>query len=345
MNDMTTLVGSIKEPLAMYILPYLVNMTTKVIHKGKLNKKAKILVILGTTASGKTHLGAELAAALNGEIVSADSRQVYQGLDVGTGKDLAEYKVNGQKIPYHLIDVVKPKHKSNLARYQKLAFKAIEGILRRGKLPLIVGGSGLYLQAIVDNYELAAVRPPSPRRAKWEKLSAEKLLAKIARLKPEFASRLNNSERHNAHRLVRYLEIISAGDLDTVRKRESPYDFLLLGLTWPDEVLRERITARILARLEKEGMIAEVKKLNQTGLSWKRLKSFGLEYKFISQHLCGEISYTEMVDKLTTASYRFAKRQKTWFKRWQKQGAKIKWVKDSGAAKKEIKIWQRKNPA
>jgi tRNA dimethylallyltransferase len=320
-------------------------MTIKVIHRRSLKNKPKVLVVLGTTASGKTHLGVELAAALNGEIISADSRQVYKGLDVGTGKDLAEYKFKGKNIPYHLIDVASPKQKFNLARYQKLAFKAIEDILQRGKMPIIVGGSGLYLQAIVDNYELREVRPPSPQRAEWEKLTAEKLFEKIHKLKPEFASRLNNSDRHNARRLSRYLEIISAGDLDTIKKRESPYNFLLLGLTWPDEKLREKISARILTRLEKEGMIAEVKKLNQAGLSWERLKSFGLEYKFISQHLLGEISYSETVEKLATASYRFAKRQKTWFKRWEKQGAKIEWIKDAVGAKKKIKIWQRKNPA
>lgn len=301
--------------------------------------KAKILVILGTTASGKTSLGVRLAAELQGEIISADSRQVYKGMDIGTGKDLGEYQVNGQKIPYHLIDVASPKITFDLAQYQQETFRAISKILKKKKLPIIVGGSGLYLQAIVDNYQLSAACPDPVKRAKLEKMSVEELFIKLLTLKPDFASRLNNSDKNNPRRLVRYLEIIETGGSDNIKK-ESPYDFLLLGLTWPDKILRERIEFRLLERLEKEGMIAEVKKLNQSGVSWQRLESFGLEYKFISQHLLGQLSYATLVEKLSTAIYRFAKRQKTWFKRWQKQGTKINWIKDIASARKEIKKWQ-----
>ncbi|MFA5886678.1 MAG: tRNA (adenosine(37)-N6)-dimethylallyltransferase MiaA [Patescibacteria group bacterium] len=310
-------------------------MIIKVIHR----LKPKILVILGTTASGKTSLGVKLAAEFKGEIISADSRQVYRGMDIGTGKDLKEYKIGQKKIPYHLIDVASPQQKFDLAKYQRRAFKAIKDILKKKKLPIIVGGSGLYLQALVDNYDLTSVRPESARRAQWEELSAAELLQKIYRLKEEFAVRLNNSDRNNKRRLIRYLEIIEFGSGAAAGKKESPYNFLLLGLTWPDEILRARILTRLLERLNKEGLVAEVKKLHRAGLSWIRLKSFGLEYKFISQYCLGELSYAEMVEKLATAIYRFAKRQKTWFKRWEKQGQTINWLTDISEAEKKIVTW------
>lgn len=305
--------------------------------------KPQVLVILGTTASGKTSLGVKLAAKFKGEIISADSRQVYKGMDVGTGKDLAEYRIGKKKISYHLIDVADPKKGFDLARYQKLAFRAIKDVFKRGHLPIIVGGSGLYLQALVDNYSLDQGKTKSPQRIKWERWSAERLFQELVRLKPDFAGRLNNSDKNNPRRLVRYLEIAESGDLDKIKKRETPYNFLLLGLTWPDAVLRERINFRILDRLEKEEMVAEVKGLNEKGLSWEKLKSFGLEYKFISQHLLGELTYPEMFEKLSIASYRFAKHQKTWFKRWEKQGAKIKWIKNIKESEKEIKKWRAQN--
>jgi tRNA dimethylallyltransferase len=291
--------------------------------------KPKVLVILGPTASGKTDLGIDLARKFGGEIISADSRQVYRGLDIGSGKDLIKYSRGGAKVKYHLIDVASPKERFDLAKYQRKALEAIEDVLGREKLPIIVGGSGLYLQALVDNYDLSASEVNLAKRNENEKLSAEELLAMIKKLKPEFATHLNNSDSHNPRRLARYLEIIESGEHPSRKKKESPYNFLILGLTWSDAILKERILQRILERLEKEAMIAEVKRLHDEGLSWERLKSFGLEYKFISKHLLGELSYKEMIDKLTTASYRFAKRQKTWFKRWEKQGTKIEWLKNS----------------
>jgi len=312
-------------------------MATKVIHRSK----AQVLVILGPTASGKTDLGVALAAELDGEIISADSRQVYKGLDIGTGKDLAKYKVGRKNIRYHLIDVADPRQEFNLAKYQKAANLAIQDILRRGKLPIIVGGSGLYLQALVDNYELASVLAVSDRRQALAKLSAAELWRQLRELKPDFAQRLNNSDKNNPRRLARYLEIIESGEEPAggrlARQREALYDFLLLGLDWPDKILRERISFRILARLEKEGMVAEVKKLHDNGLSWERLQSFGLEYKFISRHLLGELTYQEMIDKLTVASWRFAKRQRTWFRRWERQGTEIRWIKDAAEARRVIK--------
>ncbi len=311
-------------------------MAIKIIH----NHKPKVLAILGTTSAGKTGLAVKLAAKFDGEIVSADSRQVYKGMDVGTGKDLVEYKVGRKKIPYHLIDIASPKTQFDLAKFQKLAFKAIDDILRRGRLPLVVGGSGLYLQALIDNYDLSNIQAKSEKREKWEKMSAAKLFMLVAKKKPDFAARLNNSDKNNPRRLARYLEIIEAEGTEKIGKRERRYDFLILGLNYQDKILRERIVQRLLDRLEKEGLVAEVKRLNREGVSWERLQSFGLEYRFVSRHLLGELSYPEMVEKLSTALYRFAKRQKTWFRRWEKQGAKIHWIKDLAGAEKKIMKWK-----
>ncbi|MFA5754697.1 MAG: tRNA dimethylallyltransferase, partial [Patescibacteria group bacterium] len=225
-----------------------------------------------------------------------------------------------------------------LAQYQKLAFRAIKDILRRKKLPIIVGGSGLYLQALVDNYRLAEVQPDLAERVKLERLSVSQLLQRLQKIKPEFAARLNNSDCHNPRRLVRYLEIAQGGGAVN-SKQESSYDFLVLGLDCPMSILRDRIVQRLLVMLEKEGLVDEVYRLHKNGLSWPRLESFGLEYRFVARHLQGQLSYLEMVEKLSVAIYQFAKRQKTWFRRWEKQGQEIIIVKDLASARKTIKKW------
>ncbi len=299
--------------------------------------KPKAIVILGPTASGKTALGVRLAAEFSGEIISADSRQVYRGMDIGTGKDLAEYKIGRKKIPYHLIDIVNPNTKFNLARYQKLAYKSISEIVKRGNLPFVVGGSGLYLQAVADNYVLSAVKEDKERRRELEKLSVSELFALLLKLKPEFAAKLNNSDKNNKRRLIRYLEITSQDNNFSARRSEAPYDFLIMGINISDEKMREKIEQRLDLRLEKEGLIEEVKRLHEQGVSYPRLISFGLEYKFIASFLQGKISRAEMRDKLAIAIYRFAKRQKTWFRRWEKQGKNIIWVNDIAQAKEKIK--------
>lgn len=297
--------------------------------------KGKVLVILGPTASGKTALGVQLARMYHGEIISADSRQVYKGMDIGTGKDLQEYGEGADKVKHHLIDIVSPNEEFNVAKYQELAFKAIDDILKRGKLPIIVGGTGLYLQAVIDNYHLSAVKPDLKKRQELEALGKDELFSLLERSKPEFANKLNNSDRNNPRRLVRYLEILEQTD-SIDKKQKSPYEFLILGLDFPDEILRERVVRRINDRLEKEEMIAEVERLHNEGVDFKRLISFGLEYKFISFYLLEQLDYDEMLQKLSDASYRFSKRQKTWFKRWQKQGREIVWIKKSEDAVKRV---------
>ena len=298
----------------------------------------RVLVILGPTASGKTKLAVSLADSLNGEIISADSRQVYQGMDIGTGKDLGEYKIGRRKIAYHLIDVVSPSNKFDLAKYQGLAFKAIEKVLKKGKLPILVGGSGLYLQAVVDNYDLSAAKADDEERSALEKLSVTEVYEKINAINPSFAEKINNSDRHNLRRLSRYLQLAEQGP-SLPSKLAARYNYLLLGFKPGKELMRAKIQARLTERLEKEDLAGEVKRLHKEGVSWQRLESFGLEYKFVAYYLQKKISYEKMALDLNIAIRQFAKRQLTWFARWEKQGRKIVWLKNAAGAETEIKQW------
>ena len=309
------------------------------------NNKNKAIVILGTTASGKTGLGVRLAYELDGEIVSADSRQVYRGMDIGTGKDLKEYVVDGQEIKYHLIDIADPREKFSVASFQKLAFEAIDDILLRGKLPIVVGGTGQYLEAVVDNYVLSEAKPDEDLRKKLEKLSIDELYNKIESLNKAFALNINESDRKNKRRLIRYVEVLSVshGDFEPKKDQEnSKYEFLVLGLTWPKEVLHERIDKRLKERLEKEGMVEEVQDLNRQGISLERLEEFGLEYKYIAKYLKDEMEYDEMINRLAREIKKFAKRQMTWYRRWEKQGRKIYWINSKNEAMELIKKFLKK---
>jgi tRNA dimethylallyltransferase len=328
------------------------------------NLKNKIIVILGTTASGKTSLGVDLAFRLDGEIISADSRQVYRGLDIGSGKDLSEYKISllgrGEGdgfIPYHLIDVADPKERYSVADYQKDAFAAIGDILKKRKLPIIVGGSGQYLEAVVENYQIANIKPDESLRQELEGKTAQDLFAELEKKNPAFAEKLNNSDKNNKRRLIRYLEISSTVIANGVKQsknfskdfevaapafrndKNDKYDFLLIGLTFPKEILARRIHKRLIDRLEKEGMIQEVSDLHgKKGLSWERLAEFGLEYKFISQYLQEKIDYDQMVELLDRAINQFAKKQMTWFKRWEKK-RRINWVGNKEEALRLINLF------
>ena len=313
----------------------------------------KVIVIVGTTASGKTGLAVDLAHKYNGEIVSADSRQVYKYMDIGTGKDLKDFrlpildcrlqKTKIVQIPYHLISIVHPNTEYNLAKWHKAANKAIKDILGRGRLPIVVGGTGLYAQALVDGFDLSPVKPDKSLREKLEKKTLAQLFNQLKRLDKEFADGLHESDKKNKRRLVRYIEIKQLGQEEAELPIGSPasgvnYDFLILGLTWPRETLRERIYKRLVERLEKEDMVGEVERLHKNhGVSWKRLASFGLEYKYISLYLRGEIDYNKMVELLNIAIGQFAKRQMTWLRRWERQGGQINWVKNQKEAEKLIK--------
>lgn len=302
-----------------------------------MKKKPQILVIIGPTASGKTKLALELARAHNGEIISADSRQVYKGMDIGTGKDLAEYGSGKSAVKYHLIDVANPKTPYDLYQYQKAAQKAILDVIKRGKLPIVAGGSGLYVQAVVDGYILGA-KGRSTDNKDLEKLTLIEIQHRVQKQDKEFFERLNNSEKNNKRRLIRYLEILQSSSKlhEEPKIKEPPYEAKVIGLQIGMETLRKRIKQRILDRLKNDAMIKEVEKLHKDGLSWERLESFGLEYTFISRFLQKKMGREEMIDKLAIATGQFAKRQMTWFRRWEKQGREITWLKNNYKLKEVI---------
>jgi tRNA dimethylallyltransferase len=289
----------------------------------------KLIVILGPTSSGKTKLAVEVAHQFNGEIVSADSRQVYKGMDIGTGKDLDEYGKGSKAIQYHLIDVAEPSNQFNLKQYQSLAYRSIDGVIKRKNTPILVGGSGLYLQAVVDGYQLSDAKPNNIQIHKTSKLSLEEIYNQIKRLDSRFLDRLNQSEKNNKQRLQRYLEILQSSntvhnDLHGISKPR--YNSLVIGIDYSLDTIRQKIKKRLDSRF-KQGMIEEVEGLHNKGLSLEKLEDFGLEYKYISQYLQKKISLQVMKEKLTIASGQFAKRQMTWFRRWEKQGREILWVK------------------
>lgn len=313
---------------------------SKIENKDKIKTKKKAIVIIGPTSSGKTFLAVKLALEFKAQIISADSRQVYKGMDIGTGKDLLEYSIktkNGiRKIPYHLIDVCSPKESFNLSKYLKLANQALDEISEQGYLPFIVGGTGLYVQALVDNYQISKIKEDKKLRAKLEDKELNDVQILFKNEYYNFYSKLNNSDRNNKRRLIRYLEILKdKGALD--KKSSHPkFEFLVLKIEVERKKLKERIKNRLVERIKKEKMIEEVERLHKDGLSWKKLESFGLEYRFVSKYLQNKLSYDEMLEDLYTASCRFAKRQSAWFRRWQKQGREIYEIKDFSEAMKKI---------
>lgn len=280
----------------------------------------KILVVLGPTASGKSDLAVKLALERNGEIISADSRQVYKGLDIGSGK-ITRAEMKG--VPHHLLDVVSPNKVFTASDYSAAAKKAIEDIIARGKLPIICGGTGFYIDAVLYGDSFAPVPPNPAIRKKLEKLPTKKLAEKLSELDPE---RFSSIDVKNRVRLIRALEIVLSTGKPVPKIRKKPlYDAERIGILWPMEELDKRIEIRLDKRLES-GMVDEVANLKfpprSKGLSWKRLYELGLEYRYISLYLKGELNYKEMRDLLLTATKQYARRQMTWFKR----DKDIKWV-------------------
>lgn len=266
----------------------------------------KLIVIAGTNASGKSGLGIELAARYGGEIVSADSRQVFRGLDLGSGKITPE---ETRGVVHHLIDVVDAGAFYSMADFQKQAYEAIDGIIARGKTPFLVGGTGLYVDSVADGYVLSNRMPDLAYRDELETRSTEELYLMLRQCVPD-----TDVDRHNRNRVMRILEKIHDGD-DVAPSREPRYDTLRLGVTWDRETLRRRIDERLDRRLE-QGMIEEVKQLLDSGVSETFMLKLGLEYRFITRYLKGEFgSLEEMKEQLSTAIKQFAKRQMTWFRR------------------------------
>ena len=290
-------------------------------------KKIKIIIILGQTATGKSDLATRIAKRLGGEIISADSRQVYKGLDIGSGK-ITKKEMRG--VFHYLLDVTSPKRQFSVAKYKKLADNKIIKIYKTGKIPFIVGGSGFYIQTIVDGLVLPKVKPNNKLRKELEKKSAKKLFSMLKKLDKNRAKKI---EKDNPRRLIRAIEIAKALGKTPKLKTNSEYEALQIGLKLPDKKLKNNIHKRLISRIRR-GMISEVKKLHAKNISWKRLESFGLEYRFIARYLQGKIKKKEMLDELETEIWHFAKRQMRWFKR----DARIKWFNPNEVKKIEIEI-------
>lgn len=268
--------------------------------------KPKLVVIEGTNASGKSGLGVELAAHYGGEVVSADSRQVFRGLDLGSGKITPEEM---RSVPHHLIDIVEPNDFFSMHDFQRLAYEAIDGILSRGRQPFLVGGTGLYVASVTEGYVMSDTKPDLEYRAYLETLDTPTLYQKLRTARPDV-----EVDGRNRNRVMRMLEKIHDGD-DLCAPNAPRYDCLKLGVTWDRPVLRDRIDERLKRRLD-QGMIEEVQGLMDQGASVEFLKKLGLEYRFITQYLIGEIpDRQEMIDLLALAIKQFAKRQMIWFRR------------------------------
>ncbi len=278
------------------------------------NTLPKIIVIVGPTASGKSDLAVQIAKERNGEIISADSRQVYKGLDIGSGK-ITKHEMRG--VPHFLLDVVNPKKVFTVADFKKIGQKAIDDILSRGKIPIIAGGTGFYIDALVFDLEIPEVLPNKELRKKLETFSIEELFIKLQEADPGRAEEIDSK---NKVRLVRALEIVEAiGKIPKVKKTEK-FDVEWIGIDWADEILKERIHNRLLKRI-KSGMLKEAENLHTKGLSYKRMEQLGLEYRYMARFLKGEISKQEMILELETKIWQYVRRQRMWFKR----NKDIKW--------------------
>ena len=311
--------------------------------------KYDLLTILGCTATGKTKLAVQLADHFDGEIISADSRQVYKGMNIGTGKDLSEYTINEKSIPYHLIDVIDPKEEFDLYKFQQLFYKSFVGIKSRNKLPFLVGGTGMYLSSVLKNYNL--------NKAEFEKakqnssnLSDDELRETLKLLNPNLHNTTDLNDRDRIIKAIAvsksrlefssgHFEPDSSGEKSAVtigkdfsvvpllrNDKNINIDYLIIGVNLSRDEIKRRITARLKKRLDEEGMVEEVKSLMDSGVSYDKMVFFGLEYKFIAQYLKNELNKNDMFQKLNSAIHSFAKRQMTWFRKMEKEGVLINWI-------------------
>ena len=283
----------------------------------------KLITILGPTASGKTPVAAHLAKEIGGEIISADSRQVYRRMDIGTGKDLDDYL----DVPYHLIDICAPGTKYNLFQYQQDFFDAYQDIQRRGVTPILCGGTGLYIEAVLKGYKLSPVPQNQALRDSLEGKSLAELTQMLEALKAKTGSNMHNkTDVDSCQRAIRAIEIETYNLENPVPRRElPPVDSLIIGIDIDREHRREKITRRLKARLE-EGMVEEVKGLLDEGIPAEDLIYYGLEYKFVTEYLVGKTTYDEMFQRLEIAIHQFAKRQMTWFRGMERRGFTIHWI-------------------
>ena len=291
----------------------------------------KMITILGPTASGKTPVAARLAMEIGGEVISADSRQVYRRMDIGTGKDLEDYMVSQRDgsfvIPYHLIDIREPGTKYNLFEYQQDFFDAYQDIRSRGKVPILCGGTGLYIEAVLKGYHLSPVPQNQELRDRLEGKTLVELTQMLTELKQKTGSNMHNTtDVDSCQRAIRAIEIETYNiEHPTPRRELPPVDSIIIGIDIDRELRREKITRRLKARLD-EGMVDEVKALLDEGISPEDLIYYGLEYKFVTEYLMGQTTYDEMFTRLEIAIHQFAKRQMTWFRGMERRGFKINWI-------------------
>ena len=291
----------------------------------------KMITILGPTASGKTPVAARLAAEIGGEIISADSRQVYRRMDIGTGKDLADYTVlqgdGSFVIPYHLIDIREPGTKYNLFEYQQDFFDAYQDIRSRGAVPILCGGTGLYIEAVLKGYHLSPVPQNQALRDALEGKPLDELTRMLTELKAKTGSNMHNTtDVDSCQRAIRAIEIETYNiEHPTPRRELPPVESVIIGIDIDRELRREKITRRLKARLE-EGMVEEVKALLDEGIPAEDLIYYGLEYKFVTEYLTGQSTYDEMFTRLEIAIHQFAKRQMTWFRGMERRGFEINWI-------------------
>ena len=284
--------------------------------------KYDLITILGPTASGKTPLATALADRLGTEIISGDSRQVYRRMDLGTGKDLADYTIEGRSVPYHLIDIVEPGYKYNVFEYQRDFLKAYESIVDKGKLPILCGGTGMYLESVLKGYRLLPVPENPELRASLE----GKSLQELTLILEDYKKLHNSTDVDTAKRAIRAIEIEEYYKQQPPEYREFPaLKSLIVGVDIDRELRREKITRRLKQRLD-EGMVEEVRGLLAEGISAESLIYYGLEYKFLTQYAIGELTYEEMFHQLETAIHQFAKRQMTWFRGMERRGFVIHWL-------------------
>ena len=303
----------------------------------------QMITILGPTASGKTPLAAALAKEIDGEIISADSRQVYRRMDIGTGKDLEEYVVGRQesgdrRIPYHLIDIVEPGTKYNLFQYQQDFFDAYNNIIGKGKTPILCGGTGLYIEAVLKGYKLSPVPQNQELRDRLEGKSLTELTQILMALKEKNGSNMHNTtDVDSCQRAIRAIEIETYNIEHPMPLRElPPIPSLIVGVNIDREQRREKITRRLKARLEG-GMVEEVKALLDEGIPADDLIYYGLEYKFVTEYLIGKTTYEEMFQRLEIAIHQFAKRQMTWFRGMERRGFTIHWIEAMQPMEEKVK--------
>mgnify|MGYP000213187410 CR=1 FL=1 len=284
--------------------------------------KYDLITILGPTASGKTPLAANLASKIDAEIISGDSRQIYRGMDLGTGKDLEDYVVNGVEVPYHLIDIVDPGYKYNVFEFQRDFLDAYNLVKSKGKIPLLCGGTGMYIESVLKGYKLI----PVPENKSLREALADKSLDELTAILSKYKKLHNSTDVDTVKRAIRAIEIEEYYIQENVDARPFPkLDSLIVGVEIDRELRREKITRRLHQRLDN-GMVDEVRRLIDSGIKPEDLIYYGLEYKFLTLYVIGEISYDEMVAQLETAIHQFAKRQMTWFRGMERRGFTIRWI-------------------